>query len=278
MILKKLASVLVALSFLISSLIWLPQASFAIPPGGHPVFGPNWTPVDDEEEEEATEVDEDEKEEEEDGDDEAKIKNKNKNKKGKKGQAWLRDSHPSLKGLMNALENAKNNGASPVAVAKLEQLINSRQSITVGDAAGELEETAGALPDEQSIYEALDAFYSSEEYDEIPVFIKGKKVKFDVAPKIVDGRTMVPLREFAESMDCTVDWDGDKNQVAFMKGNKKVLLVIGVPSANVNGEDVSLDVPAQIIKGRTLIPLRFVSEILDAKVEYYKASKLIVVN
>jgi len=48
--------------------------------------------------------------------------------------------------------------------------------------------------------------------------------------------------------------------------------------AVVNGKQVTLDVPPTVVKGRTLVPLRFIGEALGAKVDYEaKARKITVV-
>lgn len=102
----------------------------------------------------------------------------------------------------------------------------------------------------------------------IKVMLDGKELVFDVAPVIVNDRTLVPFRKIFESLGMTVSWDSE-NQIA--KGEKEGLVIelpIGKTTAKVNGKDVTLDVPAQLIDDRTLVPLRFVSENSGAKVEW----------
>ena len=47
--------------------------------------------------------------------------------------------------------------------------------------------------------------------------VQEKTIKSDVAPYIKDGRTMVPLRVIAELLDCTVNWDGTKQEITIIK-------------------------------------------------------------
>ena len=63
-----------------------------------------------------------------------------------------------------------------------------------------------------------------------------------------------------------------------MKDYTIIELPIGNNKAKVNGQEVILDVPAQIINGRTLVPIRFVSEVLDCEVEYVKKENLVVIR
>jgi len=76
-------------------------------------------------------------------------------------------------------------------------------------------------------------------------------------------------------MGAEVGYDGAKKLVTMSKDGNEVKLTIGSNKAVVNGKAKELDVAAQIISGRTIIPLRFVSENLEAKVDYYSDSKMI---
>jgi len=111
----------------------------------------------------------------------------------------------------------------------------------------------------------------------IAVFIDCKRIYFDVPPRLEEGRTLVPLRAFFEALGATVDWQEERKTVVAAKGNRSVELPVGAFSALVNGEELSLDVPAKIVEGRTLVPLRFVGEALGAEVQWDPA-KIITVN
>lgn len=100
------------------------------------------------------------------------------------------------------------------------------------------------------------------------VFLNGKELTFDVPPEIVNGRTFVPLRTIFEELGAEIHWDGNTQTVTATKGSVKIVLKIGEAHAYVNDEMVSLDAPAKIVSGRTLVPLRFVSESLDFAVDW----------
>ncbi|MEW6572553.1 MAG: copper amine oxidase N-terminal domain-containing protein [Bacillota bacterium] len=139
-------------------------------------------------------------------------------------------------------------------------------------------EAAGITPQDESIYEYLNDLYAELKGAQVPVFIKGKKTDFDVPPQIVSRRMLVPLRKFAETLGCTVDWDSSTRQVVLVRGNRVVVLGVGQNTATVDGEQVALDVAAVIVNGRVLVPIRFVSETLDAEVDYHAESSMVVVN
>ena len=96
--------------------------------------------------------------------------------------------------------------------------------------------------------------------------VDGAVVPSDVAPVVVNGRTLVPVRALFESLCATVDWDETTQTVAATKEDTVISMQIGSTAASVNGAAQVLDVPAQTIKGRTMVPARFAAESLDARV------------
>ena len=55
-------------------------------------------------------------------------------------------------------------------------------------------------------------------------------------------------------------------------------LPVGAEYAKINGKDVPLDVPAQTLNGRTMVPIRFVAEALGADVEWLDKEKTVVIR
>ena len=100
--------------------------------------------------------------------------------------------------------------------------------------------------------------------ENIKVIIDITNVKFDVPPTIISGRTLVPLRAIFEALEAEVGWDGETRTVTAQKGESNMELKIGETTYKVNDEEKTLDVPAQIKNNRTLVPVRAISEALDA--------------
>lgn len=96
--------------------------------------------------------------------------------------------------------------------------------------------------------------------------VDGAVVPSDVAPVVVNGRTLVPVRALFESLGATVDWDETTQTVTAAKEDTVISMQIGSTAASVNGAAQVLDVPAQTIEGRTMVPARFAAESLDARV------------
>lgn len=100
------------------------------------------------------------------------------------------------------------------------------------------------------------------------VIINNRLVDFpDVKPFInKDSRTMVPVRFVSNELGAAVNWDGLTKTVTIQQGGKTIILVIGNTFAHVNGQRIIFDTAAEIVDGRTMVPLRFISETFGAKV------------
>ena len=108
------------------------------------------------------------------------------------------------------------------------------------------------------------------------VTINGDAVDFpDQEPVIVNDRTLVPFRALLEQMGATdITWDEVNRTVRAKHGDKAIALEIDNKVAIVGDKKVELDVPAQIIGDRTMVPLRFISENFGYTVKFEKASPI----
>ncbi|MCQ2802808.1 MAG: copper amine oxidase N-terminal domain-containing protein [Bacilli bacterium] len=94
----------------------------------------------------------------------------------------------------------------------------------------------------------------------------------DVVPKVVNDRTMLPIRFVAENLGAKVDWDEkDPDTVIITRGDTKIVITLGSDKAYVNGQEYILDSVAFAENDRTYLPVRFVSEKLNAIVEWNEA-------
>ena len=102
----------------------------------------------------------------------------------------------------------------------------------------------------------------------VRVFVDSQPVAFDVPPQIDAGRVLVPLRGVFERLGATVGWDDRTQTVLAQRGATSVSLQIGNTQAMINGRPAAMDVPAMLVGGRTMVPLRFVSQALGANVNW----------
>lgn len=110
----------------------------------------------------------------------------------------------------------------------------------------------------------------------------GKTVHNDVAPVIVNGRTMLPARFVAEALGAKVYWNEETKGVTIigeMDGKAvNMLITIDSTTAYLNGEKIELDSAAFITDSRTYLPLRFICESLSAEVEWLKDTQKIIIT
>lgn len=103
----------------------------------------------------------------------------------------------------------------------------------------------------------------------LAVLVDGRKVKFQGGdPFMENGRVQVPLRGVGEALGAKVEFNGAQKKVKYTKGDKSIELTIGSKQALVDGQSVAMDTAAKAIKGRTYVPLRFVSENLGESVSW----------
>ena len=102
----------------------------------------------------------------------------------------------------------------------------------------------------------------------VELFVDTKKIETDTPPVIVEGRTLVPVRAIFEALGATVDWDGETRTAYGTRADVSVTIPIDSTVAYINGEERRLDVPAQIINDRTMVPARFVAEALECNVSW----------
>ncbi len=94
-------------------------------------------------------------------------------------------------------------------------------------------------------------------------------LRFDVKPLIKNGTTLVQMRPLFEYLGAKVAWHAATKRIEAKKGKTRIRLTLGNKQATVNGKTKMLTVPPQVVKGHTMVPLRFVSEALNTDVEYH---------
>ena len=122
--------------------------------------------------------------------------------------------------------------------------------------------------------------------DDIKVLINGQTVMFDVSPQLINDRTMVPMRKIFEDVGAVVEWDEATQTVTAKRHTSdtwdiyttEVKLTIGEKTIYINGVPQEIDVAPVVINDRTLVPVRFISEALGAKVEWLDESQVVKIT
>lgn len=117
----------------------------------------------------------------------------------------------------------------------------------------------------------------------ISVFLDGRQLNFDVDPIINNDRTMVPMRAIFESLGAVVEWEPETRSafgtdgttlIAFQIDNTNMTKCI----ANSESETITLDSPAMLVGGRTLVPLRAISESFGCDVDWTAATRTVTIT
>ncbi len=112
----------------------------------------------------------------------------------------------------------------------------------------------------------------------IRLVVNGRVLTLDVSPVLQEGRVLVPFRAIFEALGAKAEWDSATNQVTGRLGRSIVVLQPGQLGAWLNGAPAQLDVGPVIQNGRTLVPVRVVSEILGATVDWQQSTQTVAIT
>ena len=110
------------------------------------------------------------------------------------------------------------------------------------------------------------------------VVLNDSILSFDQPPVIEEGRTLVPMRFLFEQMGANVEWNEETKSARATLNNKAVTFAIDDNEAEVDSQPVTMDVPARLINGKTMVPLRFLSEELGYTVTWDEETRTAVVE
>ena len=93
-------------------------------------------------------------------------------------------------------------------------------------------------------------------------------------PIIVNNRTLLPLRVIAEIFECSVEWD-PKEIITVKSGEDTIILSLNSSKLIVNGEVKEIDSPPILKNSTTMVPIKFLEEYIEAKIEWYADSGIV---
>lgn len=102
---------------------------------------------------------------------------------------------------------------------------------------------------------------------------------YEQQPYIEQGVTMVPVRYVSEELKAEVEWNAETKQVTVtdLGTDQQIVLTVDSTLAEVNGEEVTLDLPAVVRDGRVFVPLRFIAESLGGEVFWDEETKTVTI-
>ena len=117
------------------------------------------------------------------------------------------------------------------------------------------------------------------------VLVNGEYIEMDQKPIFKDDRILIPVRAVGEALKCKVDWDHNTQTATLNSGATELKITIGETrmnkiniSRNPIDIPIELEVPAFIENGRTMLPLRAVSEALFLDVIWNEEERTVVIN
>jgi len=113
--------------------------------------------------------------------------------------------------------------------------------------------------------------------------VNGELIVMDVSPVVIEGRTMLPIRYAATPLGAEVGWNDADRKVTVSLDNTLLELWIGQSKALINGNTIAIDadnpnVMPLIINGRTMLPIRFVTENMGCDVQWDPATRKVTIT
>ncbi len=125
----------------------------------------------------------------------------------------------------------------------------------------------------QPLYDALN------ELEKVPkIKYNDTFLAFEVPPVIENDYTLVPIRFLFEQMGAEVTWNQDTQTATVSQDNTTITFLIDDTEASVNGQAVRMKVPARLINGKTMVPVRFLSEELGYTVDWDGENRIITIK
>lgn len=114
--------------------------------------------------------------------------------------------------------------------------------------------------------------------NKIAVEIDNKIISFDVDPEIKNDRVMVPVRKIFEELGASVHWNESLKEVTGIKDNVTVKINIGSNIMYKNNYMTVLSPSPYIVNGRTLVPIRMISESFDYDVSWNETLRKVIIK
>lgn len=120
------------------------------------------------------------------------------------------------------------------------------------------------------------------ENEKVTVLLDGNEIVFPDAQPFIDtrDRTLVPIRFVSEELGADVTWDQDTKTATILLGTDVITLPVGIGkyAATLNDTRIVFDSYGIIKQDRTLVPLRFISELLGCDVDWNDTSGIVTIT
>lgn len=129
----------------------------------------------------------------------------------------------------------------------------------------------------------MDLFYNGKHHayaaKEVKIEIDGKEmVPKDMPAVIIDGRTMLPMRQIAQELGCEVNWNEAAKQIYVMRGSDIIVFTVDSKTGYENGKEFTMDVPATIVNDRTMLPVRALADALHLNIKWDDPNRIVSIQ
>lgn len=129
----------------------------------------------------------------------------------------------------------------------------------------------------------MDLFYNGKHHayaaKEVKIEIDGKEmVPMDMPAVIIDGRTMLPMRQIAQELGCEVNWNEAAKQIYVMRGSDIIVFTVNSKTGYENGKEFTMDVPATIVNDRTMLPVRALADALHLNIKWDDPNRIVSIQ
>lgn len=171
----------------------------------------------------------------------------------------VKDDYEDTEGIKKRLVNYF--FSKPISLEEAKILVISESEGQIAGRLGRLKEIAEGLKNQNTV-----VLYTGK-----PIaYAGGAAVRIDsnsnVAPTVVEGRTLIPARFIAESLGAQVEWNESKATAVIRDGKHKIEITMGEKYLLADERKIPLDVPAMTLNDRIMLPLRAVTDAFGKKV------------
>ena len=129
----------------------------------------------------------------------------------------------------------------------------------------------------------MDLLYNGKHHayaaKEVKIEIDGKAmVPKDMPAVIIDGRTMLPMRQIAQELGCEVNWNEAAKQIYVMRGSDIIVFTVDSKTGYENGKEFTMDVPATIVNDRTMLPVRALADALHLNIKWDDPNRIVSIQ
>jgi hypothetical protein len=120
---------------------------------------------------------------------------------------------------------------------------------------------------------------ASIQLDQTPSFfiVDGIRMEMREPVKLIDGSTYIHVRDLTRLLGAEVSWDDKVSAAVYEKGSRRVVLHTKENRYELNGVVHETETPAQLIEGKTMVPVRLIAEAFGSSVQYDAENRLVVI-